>query len=420
MREGLTRIGPPGTGPSGTARLGPRPLPLHLAMQLWTGLLSFASWPLLKNVSLAWNPRVAPTAEALCDDLAGISTEAFAAAVDQESRHRVHQYLTGLNRYRHHPYRRLLHDPPAVWAEGTTRLLEYPASPDGVPLLVVPSLINRAYILDFNENRSFMRTMSAWGFRPFLVDWGAPGVVERGFDLTDYIAGRLERVLDQILTWCGRPPAVVGYCMGGLLALALAARRRVDVAALVLLATPWDFQAGLSVRSQQTMMFRSFIENAIAGTGELPVDVLQTLFFSLDPTMGERKFRGFAGLDPASPPALDFVATEDWANDGVALAGPVARECLFGWYGANTPVKGMWQIAGTPIRPESVTAPSLVVVPKRDRIVPPPSALVLADAIPGAYRLVVPAGHIGMMIGSAASSTLYGPLARWLGQVMPG
>mgnify|MGYP000379059989 CR=1 FL=1 len=33
------------------------------------------------------------------------------------------------------------------------------------------------------------------GVRPMLLDWGWPGEAERGFTLTDYVAGRLERLL---------------------------------------------------------------------------------------------------------------------------------------------------------------------------------------------------------------------------------
>src|SRR3989442_583011 len=81
---------------------------------------------------------------------------------------------------------------PSLWQEGSTLLLDYrKSSKPGRPILVVPSLINRGYILDLLPERSFMAFLAGEGFRPFLVDWQSPGEAERRFDLGDYILGRL-------------------------------------------------------------------------------------------------------------------------------------------------------------------------------------------------------------------------------------
>ncbi len=174
-------------------RVGPRPLPLHLAAAglAWTS--SLAALPLLKNGSIAWRPELKAAAQSLANELARAQPEAFAAAVSREARHRLAAFLDGLTRYRRHPYRRAEAGAPAIWREGTTRLLDYGTGENGVPLLVIPSLINRAYILDLEPERSFLRFLAGEGFRPYLVDWDAPGEAERQFSLDDYIAGRLSR-----------------------------------------------------------------------------------------------------------------------------------------------------------------------------------------------------------------------------------
>jgi len=115
--------------------------------------------------------------------------------------------------------------------------------------------------------------------------------------------------------------------------------------------------------------------------------------------------------------ARNFVALEDWLNDGVALAGPVARECLFGWYGDNTAARGRWVLSGRVVSPADFIKPSLAMIPMKDRIVPPTSALVLARALPHALIRPLAAGHIGMMTGSRAKTDVYGPLVRWLNRV---
>ena len=114
-------------------------------------------------------------------------------------RWRFDALLTGVERYRGHPYRRDLPDPPTVWEEGPARLLDYGAGGGGRPVLFVPSLINRHYILDLSEGCSLMRWMAGRGIRPLLLDWGGTGPLERRFTLTDFVAGRLERALNAVL-----------------------------------------------------------------------------------------------------------------------------------------------------------------------------------------------------------------------------
>jgi polyhydroxyalkanoate synthase len=361
-------------------------------------------------------------AQHLVAELASHPPKAVDAAVGREVARRLDALVTGITRYRRHPYQRTLRDPPAVWSEGTTRLLDYggpggsPGARAGRPLLVVPSLINRAYILDLAPERSLLRHLSR-RFHPFLVDWGRPGARERGLDLTGYIAGRLVAALARVEAATGQAPIVVGYCMGGLLAAALAVLRPASVAGLVLLATPWDFHADRPELARALARGAELWLPLVERLGELPVDLLQALFFGLDPFLAARKFSAFAGLAPEDPRTTEFVALEDWLNDGVPLAAPVARECIAGWYGDNTPGRGVWQVAGTTIAPAAIRAPTLAVLPAQDRIVPPPSAEALAVAIPGAARLTPPLGHIGMVVSQRAPELMWAPLVEWLTRI---
>ncbi len=426
----------------GPPRQGPRPLGLHLSLAASTWVSSRAALPLSKNGSLPWSPALGEAGAGLNASLAKADPDGLGQALDREIRRRSAALLTGIETYRRHPYRRRLVDPPPLWSEGTTKLRDYgrlgqgsatgqrgkarrgkgrrgrvgrgKSGADGLPLLVVPSLINRAYILDLAEDTSLLRWLAEAGFRPFLVDWDRPGAEERGFTLTDYICGRLDSALDVILEECGRPPVVLGYCMGGLLALALALRRQDDLAGLALLATPWDFHAVDAARAGTLGRSAVGFAPLFEVLGEMPVDLIQALFASLDPLMAARKFAAFARLDGANPKADRFVALEDWLNDGVPLAAAVARECLGGWYGENSPAKGRWRVAGRPVDPGLLRLATLVLVPGQDRIVAPASAAALAAAIPGAETLVPKIGHIGMVVGSGARALVWQPLLTWL------
>ena len=400
-------------------RQGPRPLPLHLAAASLAWTSSLAALPLLKGGSIAWRPELKATAQNLAADLASARAEDFAGAVAKEAERRAAAFLDGLIAYRHHPHHRAGPAASVVWQEGTTCLLNYSPSGargggEGVPLLVIPSLINRAYILDLEPERSFLRFLADEGFRPYLVDWGAPGADERSFSLDDYIIGRLGRALTALRKQEEAPPIAIGYCMGGLLALGLGLQRASDLAGLALLATPWDFHAERAAQAILIGAMAPQFEPLFSVLGELPVDVIQALFAALDPSLVLRKFLGFAALDPASDKARHFVALEDWLNDGVPLAAPVAREALSGWYGENTTARGRWRLAGRPVKAQDLQLPAIAVIPDQDRIVPPASALALAQAIPTCEILRTGTGHIGMMTGAKAAGEVWQPLALWL------
>ena len=384
-------------------------------MLLWlssrAGLTSLASGsPLWKALPGSVNGRLA----ALLSDSAPLGPEAVGAALDRDLQQRAAAFARGLEAYRRHPYRRAEPRVPVRWRQGTARLLDYGGGRASPAVLIVPSLINRYYVLDLLRERSFVRFLAGRGLRPLVLDWGEPGDLERGFTLSDYITGPLAEAATAVAAFAGGPVALVGYCMGGLLAIALALRQPQDIACLALLATPWDFHAE---RPEQARLLATFVElyaSSVDEVAPLPVEAIQMLFMALDPFLAERKFIRFAGLDMTSDAAKSFVALEDWINDGVPLVRDVALECARSWYRDNDPAHGEWRIASAPVRPEKLTAPALVVLPSRDKIVPPHSAAPLAAAIPGATVLRPPFGHIGMMASTQAPEAVWRPIAEWL------
>ena len=370
-------------------RRGPRPVLLHLirAMQRSSG------WP-------AWSPSLSAGLPSL-----------NVAEPPAEALRETAALIAGIAAYRRHPYRRTLQDPPCIWQEGSSRVLDYAAPSAGGPIvLFVPSLVNRAYVLDLAEDASMMRFLAGAGLRVRLLDWGWPGEAERTFGLTDYIAGRLERAVASQR----EPVVLVGYCMAGLLTTALAVRRPDLVAALALLATPWDFHAGDAAHARDLASRLPLLEPLLRIGDTLPVDALQMLFALLDPDGIARKYTGFSRADPTSARARRFVMLEDWLNDGIPLAAPVARECLTSWYGDNAPGRGEWRIAGQTIDPGHLDLPTFIAIPAQDRIVPPESARSLAARLPHALVIAPQAGHIGMVAGSAAEIALWRPLLAWI------
>ena len=352
-------------------RRGPRPLALHIAHAEW-----------------AWRSG---------------DTEQLAS------------FYRGIKAYRDHPYRREFRQRPAVWERGGCRLLDY-GRDDGWPLLVVPSLINKAYILDLMPGVSLLDFLRDKGIRPLLLDWGDGTGPDGRLGLSGLIRKRMEPALDWIHHATDRPPLVMGYCMGGTLATALACLCQDRMAGLALLATPWDFRHADHRSSQLTPCYEA-LGCGTGNLGHLPIDALQALFAQLDPLSVPKKFARFARMTPASNAAVRFVAIEDWLNDGVSLSAEIASECLSDWYGNNVPARSIWRIDDITIRPERLDLPICLAIPDRDRIVPPASALALGRRL-REHDLIRPnAGHVSMIAGKHAEATLWTPLLGWLKRV---
>jgi polyhydroxyalkanoate synthase subunit PhaC len=340
-------------------------------------------------------------------------------AIDPDA---AREFLAGLDAYRKHPAAREKSRPAAViWRQGTTVLRDYAPEAAAQPaVLIVPSLINRYDIFDLAPHHSFLRFLTEQGLRPLVMDWDSPGEEEKNFTLTDYMAKRLIPALGFLAPRVPQGRAhIVGYCMGGLLALALALFKRESAASLTLMATPWNFAAAgappAAMRGERD--FSALAEQTepyLANCGWLPPEALRAFFASFQPGQVVDKFARFSGVDPASTEAERFVLSEDWLNDGVPLAAPVARECLREWYGENRPGRIMWRVAGELVDPRLLECATCIVAPGKDYLVPPESSKPLVRFIRGAVLHEPMLGHIGLLASHAAPQEVWTPLAGWL------
>ncbi|PJK30100.1 poly-beta-hydroxybutyrate polymerase [Minwuia thermotolerans] len=404
------------TQPPAIRRISPRPLGLHLMSAAMSLTGAAAALPLARRGLIRWHPALAAEAEALTAEIAESDETDLTLAVMEQVQERLSATLRGIELYQGHGYARRVTEPPAAWEQGPARLLDFGGG--GRPVLFAPSLVNRAHVLDLDEGASLMRWLAGRGrVRPMLMDWGAPAGPVRGYGTADYVTGPLADALAHVAEMAGGPAPLVGYCMGGTLSAAAAQLYPDRVSALGLLAAPWDFHASLSPQAKVYAGSVGFWRPVLEAFGEMPVDLLQSFFAALDPNLAQRKFEAFSRLDMDSPEARRFVALEDWLNDGVPLTARVAEETLNGWFGQNRAATGHWLIDGVVIDPARIAAPAFVAIPEKDRIVPPASAAALAALLPGATTLRLPAGHIGMVVGRHAETTLWRPLERWLAAV---
>lgn len=310
---------------------------------------------------------------------------------------RMKRALAGLRKYQEAPRQAPPEPKPIVAARHGAALRDYGG--EGPPVLFVPSLINPPNILDLDEERSLLRRLSRQGRRVLLLDWGWPEEARRAMDVADHV----ERIAVPLIGELPDLPDLVGYCLGG--TMAAAAAQLAPVRSLVTIAAPWKFTDYPEPARGDLERLWEQVRSTVDALGVLPMEALQTAFWSLDPARTVAKFEAFAELEGEE--AEIFVTLEDWANDGPPLSGAAAREMFENFFVADRPGKGQWRVGGETIDPGRLTVPILNIVSTRDRIVPASTAMT-----PG-VRLELSQGHVGMVVGSARDQ-LWEALSDWV------
>jgi polyhydroxyalkanoate synthase len=231
-----------------------------------------------------------------------------------------------------------------------------------------------------------------------LLDWG------EAHDRREFsVSGHIEELLLPLLRELNEPAALIGYCLGG--TMAIGAANLIPAQRVVTLAAPWRFSAyPADGRASLQSMWRD-AQGTAQSLGALPMEVLQAAFWSLDPERTVAKFAKYAALEPQRADARRFVQLEDWANQGEALPCAAAAELIEGLFGKDISGNGEWSIAGKAVTDE-LSVPALHFTAARDRIAP-------AATAPSGEKVEIPSGHVGMIVGSAREQ-LHAPLRSFL------
>lgn len=286
---------------------------------------------------------------------------------------------------------------------------------DASPILLVPSLINRHYVLDLMPGKSFVEYLLEQGHEVYIIDWGTPGPEDRYLSFEDICIGYLGRAVRRVAK--DSPTGKVhllGYCLGGTLTTVYAAAHPEEIASMVNLAAPVDFvdDGLLSIWSRLPDFDLDVIINAC---GNMPWQLMQLGFNLLRPTMILSK--AVYTLDRAKDDVyLDgFFALETWGNDNVSFPGRAFLEYIDLFYRQNALIKDALVMGGVPVRLENIDFPVLAVSFAHDNIVSAPSAAAIIERISSTHKksLCLHGGHVGAVVSSKARHGLWPQLSEW-------
>ena len=79
---------------------------------------------------------------------------------------------------------------------------------------------NRAYVFDLAPGQSFVEFMLKRGYDIYVIDWNPPQSDESRLGFEDYILDFIPSCVAEVQSRSGEDEvSVIGYCMGGVLAL---------------------------------------------------------------------------------------------------------------------------------------------------------------------------------------------------------
>lgn len=306
-----------------------------------------------------------------------------------------------------------------VYQENKIRLLHYHPVAEKlhpIPLLMVPAMINRYYVLDLKPERSLVEFLVGRGIDVYMLDWGIPGGEDRALTWDHYMTVYLHNVVKEVMD-CSKAEQIslLGYCMGGTMAVIYSTFYPHVVRNLITLTAPINFHdEGLLSLWMRKDYFN--VDKVIDVLGNVPPHLMQSAFQMLRPMGQVSKFVNLADKFHDDEFVDLFLAMETWVNDNIPFPGEAFRKYIKDCYQENLLCQNKMVVSGQLVDLKKITASLVIIAAAKDHICPPDSAAILLDLVSSDDKQVVvlPGGHVGVLSGSVASRSLWPTLGDWL------
>jgi polyhydroxyalkanoate synthase subunit PhaC len=270
-----------------------------------------------------------------------------------------------------------------------------------VPLLIVPPVINKFYVLDLAPGRSLVEYLVSQGLQVFMMSWRNPDARHAQWDLDTYGQAVLDAMDATSRITGSESTALAGTCSGGIIA-AMVAAHLADIglpdrlAALTLLVTVLDqAHAGLAsaVVDERTAQVAAAASRA---RGYLDGRTLAEVFAWLRPNDLIWNYWVNNYLLGRKPPPFDILF---WNADTTRMTAGLHHDFLRLAVDNALVSPGAATMLGSPVDLSAVDRDSYVVAGITDHICPWQSCYQSTQLLGGQPRFVLStSGHIAAMV----------------------
>jgi polyhydroxyalkanoate synthase len=270
-----------------------------------------------------------------------------------------------------------------------------------IPVLIVPPVINKYYVLDLAPGRSMAEYLVGQGLQVFMISWRNPDARYARWDLDTYGQAILDAMDATTRITGSEQTAVAATCSGGIIAAMVAAHlahigQQDRIASLTLMVTVLDqAHAGLAsaVVDERTVKLAAAASQA---RGYLDGRALAEVFAWLRPNDLIWNYWVNNYLLGKKPPAFDILF---WNADTTRMTAGLHRDFLELGAGNTLVSPGAATMLGSPVDLSAVNQDSYIVAGITDHICPWQSCYRSVQLLGGKPTFVLStSGHIAAMV----------------------
>lgn len=284
------------------------------------------------------------------------------------------------------------------------------------PILIIPSLINRHYVLDLLPNKSLIEYLVNQGQAVYMIHWLPPEPEAQYITKEQFFQFHLTKVMEQVLADSKKEQLHLwGHCLGGTIACAMAALIPQAIRSLTLITSPIDFaemgKLGLWAKTPEFDL-----QSLLDSYGNMPWPLLQSSFQFIKPSLWISKLRTLSERYYDQNFLTNFIALEIWSADNLDFPGQLYNMIIQDFYRDNKLIRGRFQVGTQVISLSDIQCPILSLMSSEDNIVPPHSGLKKEHltALHPFEEKIINGGHIGAVLGSKAQKNLWPEMVAWI------
>ncbi|WP_209021845.1 alpha/beta fold hydrolase [Nocardioides sp. 503] len=310
------------------------------------------------------------------------------------------------------PLRELYHYRPA------TTVVE-----QGDPVLLVTPPAAPSLCYDLRRGCSLVEHLVAGGRATYLVEYGELSLTDRDLAMDPWVDDVLPAAVREVSDHAGgRPVHLVGWSLGGILALLTAADDpSLPIASLTLLGSPVDL-AQVPLVAPPRPLLDPTQAGGLTGRGAQVLGSIPIVRWAADLGPVQRLVAKPLAIGTRLDDAefLAQVEAVDRFSAGMAAySGRTYGQLYHRFVRGNALVAGEIELGERTVELAAVDKPVLVVAGATDGIAPLGAVRPLVELLEGSPEVqleIVPGGHLGLLTGREARTSTWPALDDWLAQ----